>query len=470
MRVEKTNPTSLCVLTVNTTDAGGGAEAIAVGLAMSYRAMGLGSYLAVGYQKQTLKGTVLLAEYNYPGVWKPGWRLLAARGRSRTHNERSIVESLAQFAGRCIAKPVRRLKWELGHEDFDFPSTWRLLSLPPQRPDILHIHNPHGGFFDLRALGWLSGQVPTVLTLHDAWTISGHCAHSFDCERWRTGCGSCPDLTIPPLIRRDGTRYNWKRKQRIYQKSRLYVATPSRWLMSKVEESILAPAIVESRVIPNGIDLNIFRPGNRMSLRTQLGIPPKAKVILLAANRIRNNPWKDYQTFRRTFEILSARLPNSDLLFIGLGEDAPAQRLGRAELRFVPYQNDPDVVVRYYQAADVYAHAAHADTFPNTVLEALACGTPVVATAVGGIPEQVKGLLTDGVAFGSYGCDEATGFLVGHGDSVAMAAGIERLLDDDELRSRLSDNATRDVRARFNRDQQTEAYLTWYQEIRAKHS
>src|SRR5688572_1969549 len=90
MRVEKPNPRSLCILTVNTTDAGGGAEAIAVGLAMSYRAMGLRSYLAVGYQKQTLEGTVLLAEYDYPGVWKPGWAILAARDTSRSHNERSI--------------------------------------------------------------------------------------------------------------------------------------------------------------------------------------------------------------------------------------------------------------------------------------------------------------------------------------------------------------------------------------------
>src|SRR5688572_16557454 len=333
MRVEKPSPESLCVLTVNTTDAGGGAETIALGLAMSYRAMGLDSYLAVGYQKQRLKDVILLADYDHPGVWKPGWAIVAARGASRTDSQRSIVASLAQFAGRAIAKPVRWLENELGREDFNFPSTWRLLSLPPRRPDILHIHNLHGGFFDLRALGWLSGQVPTVLTLHDAWAISGHCAHSLDCERWRTGCGSCPDLTIPPRIKRDGTRYNWKRKQRIYQKSRLYVATPSRWLMSRVQESILAPAIVESHVIPNGIDLSLFHPGNRLSLRAQLGIPPEAKVILVAANRIQSNRWKDYPTIRRTFEILSTRMPNSDLLFIGLGEDAPAQRLGRAEFR-----------------------------------------------------------------------------------------------------------------------------------------
>jgi glycosyltransferase involved in cell wall biosynthesis len=93
---------------------------------------------------------------------------------------------------------------------------------------------------------------------------------------------------------------------------------------------------------------------------------------------------------------LSGSLPNRrsqrPLVFVALGEDAPAERIGAAEIRFVPYQKDPAVVARYYQAADIYIHSARADTFPNTVLEALACGTPVVATAVGGIPEQVKSL------------------------------------------------------------------------------
>jgi glycosyltransferase involved in cell wall biosynthesis len=75
-----------------------------------------------------------------------------------------------------------------------------------------------------------------------------------------------------------------------------------------------------------------------------------------------------------------------------LGENAPAEDVGGAELRFVPYQKDPETVARCYQAADVYVHAACAEVWGLTITEALACGTPVVATAVGGIPEQVKGL------------------------------------------------------------------------------
>jgi glycosyltransferase involved in cell wall biosynthesis len=322
----------------------------------------------------------------------------------------------------------------------------------------------HGGYFDLRALPGLSQQVPTVLTLHDAWLLSGHCAHSFDCERWKTGCGSCPDLDIPPDIQRDATAYNWKNKREIYSKSRLYVATPCEWLMSKVRNSILAEGIVESRVIPYGIDSTAFCSSPREAARAELGIPSTAKVILFVANGIQRNRWKDYTTLRKAIGLLSSRMQDTPLLFIGLGEDAPPERFDAAELRFLPYQKDPATVRKYYRSADIYAHAAHADTFPNVVLEALACGAPVVATAIGGIPEQVKGLRTDDTGLG-FSPEGATGILAPPGDAEAMASGFERLLTNDSLRGQLAANAPKDMVARFSMERQVESYLGWYDHI-----
>src|SRR5262249_35811923 len=150
-----------------------------------------------------------------------------------------------------------------GIEDFRYPGSRRLLQLTPQQPDLVHGHNLHGGYFDLRILPELSAQVPVVLTLHDAWLLSGHCSHSFDCERWKTGCGRCPDLTIYPAIRRDATASNGRRKRTIYQRSRLHVAAPCQWLMDKVNESILALGAVETRIIPNGVDRTTFHPAER---------------------------------------------------------------------------------------------------------------------------------------------------------------------------------------------------------------
>src|SRR5439155_7431909 len=135
-----------------------------------------------------------------------------------------------------------------------------------------------------------------------------------------------------------------------------------------------------------------------------------------------------------------AQLRERSLLIV-LGDAAPAEQIGASELRFVPYRSDAETVARYYQAADIYVHAARADTFPSTVLEALACGTPVVATAVGGIPEQVKGLKvsssSDARRDGNlYGMDKATELLIPPADVEEIARGIERLREADLLRLR----------------------------------
>lgn len=453
----------LRILQVNTADAGGGAEIVAWRLFRGYRAHGHRSWLAVGEKRSNDPDVFVIPNDAHRNIWARTW--LAAG---------SLVRPLigrVRWAGRlrklleiAIGQPSRYSDIWKGREDFHFPGTWHLLRMVPETPEIIHCHNLHGawlltgGYFDLRVLPWLTHEVPVVLTLHDAWLLTGHCAHSFDCERWKDGCGHCPDLTIYPAIRRDATSYNWGRKKEIYAKSRLYVATPSEWLMERVKQSILAPAVIQARVIANGTDLSVFKPGDKLKRRAELGIPQSAKMLVFTANGIRNNIWKDYKTLRAAIHLVAERLTGEKILFIALGEKAPAQWLNGAELRFVPYQEQPEMVASYYQAADLYVHAARADTFPNSVLEALACGIPVVATAVGGIPEQVKSM-------DQHDANEATGLLVAPGDARGFALAIERLLTNKELCRRLRENAASDARQRFDIKKQVETYLTWYRQI-----
>ena len=263
-----------------------------------------------------------------------------------------------------------------------------------------------------------------------------------------TGCGECPDLTIYPDIQRDATAYNWRRKREIYARSRLYIATPSRWMMQKVEQSILAPGVAEARVLPNGVDLAIYHPDDRRAARAKLGIPNEANVLLTTGIMVRQNRWKDFQTLREA-AVRAAEQPGlQDVHLIVLGGDAPQERVGQANIRFVPFQEEAQMVACYYQAADLYGYAALADTFPLGILEALACGLPVVATAVGGIPEQVV--------------EGQTGFLVSVGDATGMAAGIARLLFDQKLREEMGRAAAKSARQSFGLDKQVDDYLDWY--------
>lgn len=445
----------LKMLTVSASDEGGGAEKIAMILFRALRDAGHGSWMAVGQRRGTEPGV-----YRIPDA---PWREAVL----------DLVEPLVAGAGgsgrirrklRQVADPWVLMDRLRGREPFHYVGTRQLLDLPPERPNMLHCHNLHGGYFDLRLLSTFSRQVPVVLTLHDEWSFTGHCAYTLGCARWRGGCGACPHLDIYPAIRKDASAANWAAKRDIFAASRLYVATPSRWLMERVEDSLLAPAIAGAKVIPNGIDLNIFTPADRGATRRRLGLPEEALILLFTANRARLSPFKDYATVHDAALEVARSLPERCVVLLAVGDSGPDEKLGDTEIRFVPYQSDEAVVAAYYQAADVYLHAAHADNYPTTILEASACGLPVVATAVGGIPEQIDSL--DGFAAGLHvEADNATGILVPHGDSLTMARAARLLLESQDLRTALGRNAAARARREWSHNRMIADYLAWYYQI-----
>ena len=439
------------ILQLSTRDVAGGAEAVAFNLHQRYRSQGLQAQLLVGSRVSLADGVAPILNANGQRGWQRWWWRLDDAQNKPDNPGRHTARSLA----RLLADPGRLAGWMSGHENFRFPGSWHLFDSPASQPDVLHAHNLHGGYFDLRALASLSRQVPTILTLHDTWLLSGHCAYSLGCERWKTGCGQCPDLTLYPPVRRDATAANWRRKQAIYRNSRLFVAAPCKWIGDRVNQSILAPAIAEARVIANGVDRTIFRPGEMAAARAALGLPVDVPVVLFVGNQAKQNPYKDYQTVREAASRLAAQ-SGRPLLFVALGGEDGSTQVGSAEFRTVAYQADPRIVACYYQAADVYSHAAHADTFPNAVLEALACGTPVVATAVGGIPEQVD--------------DCETGFLTPMGDAAAMAVALRRLLDDDSLRRSFGWRAAARAARDFDMTRQMTDYLQFYSDAMTDHA
>ena len=432
------------ILQANTTDINGGAAMIAWELHQAYRRMGHESCMAVGRKASDDPDVIELGMEHRRTAWRTFWGAVQRRSMaSRTPGLWRLQRILT-----ILAQGWPGWRAELGLEVYDFPNSRALLKLRPDPPDLLHGHNLHGGYFDLRCLSALSQAVPTCLTLHDEWLLTGHCAYALGCSRWATGCGRCPDLTIPVAQKRDATGLNWHRKHRIVARSRLHLATPSRWLAKRVQASGLK--CIDCRVIPNGVDLAVFQPGDRLRARAELGLPQGGQILLFVAHGMQANPFKDYATVERAALRLAA--PANDVLLILMGGmEAGQGQLGAVCTLSVPFSADRARVATWYQAADVFVHAAHMDNFPNTVLEALACGVPIVATAVGGVPEQID--------------VERTGILVPPHDDEAMASAVARLLADRARCAEMGATGRLAAEERFGVERMALEYLGWYKDV-----
>jgi len=444
----KENSSSLTVLQVSALDLAGGAEQVAWNLFESYRQAGLASWLAVGKKRSKDGNVFVINEKPSQGWWAHLCQGLATALNPLAGKLRGVLRLQAWL--RSISKGGDWLADQRGEENFYFPGSWDLLNQAPQKPSVLHLHNLHGGYFDPRALTALSSEIPVMLTLHDAWLLSGNCAHSFGCERWKTGCGNCPDITIYPGLKIDSTALNWQRKKEIFAKAQLYVATPCQWLMDKVKESILSPAMIEGRVIPNGVDLQVFHPGDRQQARMRLGLPIDQPILLFVANGIKKNPFKDYETLRAAIALIG-EMSTQHIHFVALGEQGQTEQLGQARVHYIDRTTNLELVASYFQAADMYVHASKAETFPNTILEAMACALPVVASNVGGISEQVV--------------DGETGLLVESLNPNQLAKAVLRLLEDPNLRLQMGTAGLERVKEYFTLERQVKQYQEWYEEI-----
>jgi glycosyltransferase involved in cell wall biosynthesis len=220
--------------------------------------------------------------------------------------------------------------------------------------------------------------------------------------------------------------------------------------MDRAQRSLLAPAIASARVIPNGIDLEHFKPRRQDAARRNLGLDLGKHIVLTVGNTLRNNIWRDFDTALEAMRATVAR-SQSPTLFLGVGDTAERLVEGQLEILIRPHLGNAAEVAEYYSAADVYLHSSRVDTFPTAVLEAMACGRPVVASAVGGIPEQVV--------------HDETGFLAAAGDEGSMARWIAVLLENPDLRLRFGNAAAERARRLYDRELFVDRYVTLYRKL-----
>lgn len=437
------------ILQVNYYDNLGGAARIAWLLHRGYLAHGNQSWMAVGRKFSDDPYVKLIQSPRAESIL--GEPLLQFANFSEKNNWKVGTKNISGLLRR-IAAPSRYFKRNQGFEDFDFPGSRLITSLPDEPAEIVHLHNLHLNYFDLNYLPELSNRLPVVMTLHDMWPLTGHCAYSMGCQRWMTGCGECPQLDVYPAMNHDQTAFNWQHKSDIYTKSRVYLTAPSNWMLITAQESILAPAIVKSRVIPNGIDLTVFHPADQQKARVSLELPIDAAILLfVSASGIQRSSFKDYATIQNAIKIVAQKGFKKKIVFIALGDNHFTEKVGEVEIRHIPHVNSAEIMAKYYQAADLYFHAARAETFGLVIIEAQACGTPVIATSIGGIPDTIK--------------EGETGFLIPPQDPQAMAEKILQLLVNEPLIQSMGNNAARFAQENFSVEIMINTYLSFYQEI-----
>lgn len=276
---------------------------------------------------------------------------------------------------------------------FSIANTGEDISKHPlvQQADVIHLHWINGGFLSLNGIKKLLAlNKPIVWTLHDMWLFTGGCHHSGECTNFQQQCGNCMFLKKP--YAHDISYRVWKRKQAIFSHANnLTVVTCSQWLQRRAAESSLLKN-KPVHAIPNPIDTEIYRPIDKQKCREQLGLNPSKRYILFAAANV-NNYFKGFPYFVESVKMLAQQYPelyhSVEILIAGKVKDAHVFKSLSLPYRMLGVVA-PDSMLMVYNAVDLYITSSLQENLPNTIMESLACGVPVVAFRVGGIPEMVE--------------------------------------------------------------------------------
>lgn len=314
--------------------------------------------------------------------------------------------------------------------------------------DVVHLHWVHAGFMSLGDLAAL--RAPVVWTLHDMWALTGGCHYDESCGRHAQGCGRCPILRSS--ADEDLSSRRWRAKRHAYAGLDLTLIAPSRWLAELARASpLFAGRRVE--VVPNGVDLQRFKPLDRRFARHALGLPADGRIVLFGAVQAGTDPRKGHDLLQAAMQRLAARWRGDQLVLAVFG-DGPPRRTSTFGLDTVHFGALADEIslALLYAAADVFVAPSRQDNLPNTVVEALACGTPCVAFHIGGMPDLIG--------------HRSTGWLAPAFDTDELADGIAWTLDRSGGRwQQLAEAARRRAVERFDLRDQVRRTLSIYREM-----
>jgi len=410
------------ILNVNTNDISDGAAHAVYRIHKGLLNIGISSKMLVQYKASDDKSVI-----GPNNRLKRGFALL-----------RPTFDSAITYLFACGSKTTFHTAW--------FPLSDVPSQIDSMSPDVVHLHWICDGMLPIEKLKRINK--PIVWTLHDMWAFTGGCHYDDGCERFLKACGNCPKLVRNG--KNDLSRSVFKRKKKAWSQLDITIVTPSNWLAECAKESSLFKGR-QIEIIPNGLDLNLFKPIDKTTARKIWNLPNSKKLILFGAIRATRDHRKGFDLFYQGLKHLTAKWSGkAELVVFGASEPENPPDFG-LPVHYLGHLHDDVSLSLLYAAADVMVTPSRQDNLPNTVVESLACGTPVVAFNIGGMSDMIE--------------HQINGYLAKPFDVSDHAAGINWVLSDENRYKELCLKARRTAVTQFDIKKIAKQYAALYKDV-----
>lgn len=286
-----------------------------------------------------------------------------------------------------------------------------------KKADIIEIHWVCGSFLSVKSIhDIIKLNKPVIMVCHDNWQFTGGCHVRLGCERFTDNCGKCPQLHSTKI--HDWSYYLVKKKKKLFQGGRITVVSPSSWM----DHNVLRSSVLKDYphyVIPNALDITLFKKKDKNILRKKYNISEKTIVLAYGAVNSTSTPYKGYKQLLEALEIFEKeynREKKIEALVFGSEKKETKDDIN-IKVKYTGYLNQAQMV-EIYNCADIYIVPSLEDSFNYTVAESLACETPVVAFSTGGIVDIIDHM--------------KCGYLAEYNNPRSLAEGIIWVLENNE--------------------------------------
>lgn len=382
------------------------------------------------------------------GIDSRMWVNKAAAGDWSVEGPATKLEKLlTAVRPRSISPLIKLLKTgnPVIHSPSIFPSQW-VNRINESDVDIVHLHWVQEEMLSISDISRI--RKPLVWTLHDMWAFCGAEHYTTD-HRWRDGYRSDNRPTHESGF--DLNRWVWQRKRKLWDRS-IHIVTPSNWLANCVRESALMgdkPVMM----IPNPIDTDRWKPMDQNVSRELLDLPTNVPLLLFGAIGGCADPRKGFDLLNMALAHLRDDRRVRGLELVVFGQRAPQYQPDLAfPIHYTGHLHDDLSLRALYSAADLMVTSSRQDNLPNTVVEAQACGTPVVAFDIGGFPDIVE--------------HQKTGYLAQAFNTEDLAKGIEWVVNRPKDERLLMRNLSRKRSVKiFDSQRVAQEYKALYEKV-----